>query len=141
VPSTTPTVHSSASSKKRKESALDDADHEGSSKCCGPRSSAAGTSKSNISAMDAALLTNFHGSMNHFSDIIQGNNLNQPHMILQEAVSRLNGEWGKQDKLTNGQKVVLLRLFCQELNIASMYITNTLGSLRYCWIKTELGPY
>jgi hypothetical protein len=107
----------------------------------GPQSSATGTSKSNISATDAALLTNFHGSMNHFSDIIQGNNLNQPHMILQEAVSRLNGEWGKQDKLTNGQKVVLLRLFRQELNIASMYIANTSGSLRRRWIKTELGPY
>ena len=79
--------------------------------------------------------------MNHFSDVIQGNNLNQPHMILQEAVSRLNGEWGKQDKLTNGQKVVLLRLFRQELNIASMYIANTSGSLHRRWIKTELGPY
>lgn len=91
--------------------------------------------------MDATLLTNFHGSMNHFSDVIQGNNLNQPHMILQEAVSRLNGAWGKQDKLTNGQKLVFLWPFCQKLNIASMYITNTLGSLRRRWIKIELGLY
>ena len=79
--------------------------------------------------------------MNHFSDIIQGNNLNQPHMILQEAVSRLNRQWGKQDKLTNGQKIVLLWPFHQELNIVSMFTANTLGSLCCHWIKTELGLY
>jgi hypothetical protein len=79
--------------------------------------------------------------MNHFSDVIQGNNLNQPHMILQEAVLQLNGEWGKQDKLTNDQKVVLLWLFRQELNIAFMYIANTSGSLHHRWIKSELGLY
>jgi len=41
----------------------------------------------------------------------------------------------------NGQKLVLLQLFHQELNITSMYIANTSGSLCHHWIKIELGLY
>lgn len=130
---------SSVSSKsKRKQSALGELDGQGSLKRRGARSVSA---SSPVSPGDAAILANFHGSMNHFSDVIHGNNSNNPHAIIKDATSKLNGTWGQEDCLTYGQKIVLLKLFRSVDYMASMYASMEDGRLRRGWVLSELIPH
>lgn len=79
--------------------------------------------------------------MNHFSDIVQVNNESQPHTILKDATSKLIGSWGVADKFTDGQKIVLLKLFRQDQAIASLYASNENSRLRRGYAMSELEPY
>ena len=82
--------------------------------------------------------------MNHFSDIVQINNESQPHTILKDATSKLNGAWGgggAADKFTNGQKIILLKLFRQDQAIASLYASTENSKIRCGYALIELAPY
>jgi hypothetical protein len=103
----------------------------------GPRT----TSKPNPQPGDMAILHRFQGSMNHFSYIVQIDNESQPHTILKDATSKLTGAWGVADKLTDGQKVVLLKLFRRDQAIASLYASTVNSRLRRGYVLSELEPY
>jgi hypothetical protein len=122
---------------KRKQPAVQDLDDHSSLKRRGPRT----TSKPNPQPGDTAILHGFQGSMNHFSDIVQINNESQPHTILKDATSKLTGAWGVADKLTDGQKVVLLKLFRRDQAIASLYASTVNSRLRRGYVLSELEPY
>lgn len=79
--------------------------------------------------------------MNHFSDIIHINNETQPHAILKDATSKLNGTWGAADKFTDGQKIFLLKLFRQDQAIASLYASTENSKIRRGYALSELVPY
>ena len=79
--------------------------------------------------------------MNHFSDMVQINNESQSHTILKDATSKLNGTWGDTDKFTDGQKIILLKLFRKDQAIASLYASNNNSRLRRRYILSELEPY
>ena len=79
--------------------------------------------------------------MNHFSDVVQLNNETQPHMILKDATLKLNGAWGVEDRFTDGQKIVLLRLFRQNQAIASLYASTENSRVRRGYILSELVPF
>ena len=80
--------------------------------------------------------------MNHFSDIVHLNNKSQPHTILKDATSKLNGAWGAADKFTIGQKIILLKIFCQDQGIASLYASTKNGQVvRHGYALVELAPY
>jgi hypothetical protein len=79
--------------------------------------------------------------MNHFSDVVQLNNETQPHTILKDATLKLNGAWGVEDRFTDGQKIVLLRLFRQNQAIASLYASTENSRVRRGYILSELVPF
>ena len=79
--------------------------------------------------------------MNHFSDVVQLNNETQPHMILKDATLKLNGAWGVEDRFTDGQKIVLLRLFRQNQAIASLYASTENSQVCRGYILSELVPF
>jgi hypothetical protein len=79
--------------------------------------------------------------MNHFSDIVQINNESQPHSILKDATLKLNGAWGTADKFTDGQKIILLKLFRQDQAIASLYASTESSRIRRGYALSELKPY
>jgi hypothetical protein len=79
--------------------------------------------------------------MNHFSDIVQINNEIQPHMILRDATLKLNGAWGVADRFTDGQKIVLMKLFHQNQAITSLYASTENSKIRRGYILSELTPY
>lgn len=139
APSSTgaPSQSSISSKGKRKYSAITDIDNQGSLKRRGPRSS----SGTNAPAGESAILHGFQGSMNHFSDVIHLNNETQPHTILKDATSKLNGAWGAVDKFTDGQKIVLLKLFRQDQAIASLYASTENSRVRRGYALIELQPY
>jgi hypothetical protein len=121
---------------KRKQSAVPDLDDHGSLKRCGPQSSG-----SKATPAESAILHGFQGSMNHFSDVVNLNNESQPHTILKDATSKLNGAWGTADKFTDGQKIFLLKLFRQNQGIASLYASTENSRVRRGYALTELEPY
>jgi hypothetical protein len=94
-----------------------------------------------ISSSDAALLMGFHGSMNHFSDVIHANNENQPQSLIRDAVSKLMGAWGQEDRFTHGEKVILMKLFRKDVSMATMYTMSTESRLRRDWAISELEAY
>ena len=79
--------------------------------------------------------------MNHFSDIVNLNNSIPPHNILKDAISKLNRAWGKADKFTTGQQIYLLKLFCHDQNIASIYASTENSRIRRGYALTELEQY
>jgi hypothetical protein len=79
--------------------------------------------------------------MNHFSDVVHLNNESQPHTILKDATSKLNGAWGVADKFTDGQKIVLLKLFRQDPGIASLYASTENSRVRRGYALIELEPF
>lgn len=79
--------------------------------------------------------------MNHFSDVVHLNNETQPHTILKDATSKLNGAWGAEDKFTDGQKIVLLKLFRQNQAIASLYASTENCRVRRGYALSELEPF
>lgn len=79
--------------------------------------------------------------MNHFSDVVHLNNESQPHTILKDATSKLNGAWGVADKFTDGQKIILLKLFRQNQGIASLYASTENSRVRRGYALIELEPY
>lgn len=79
--------------------------------------------------------------MNHFSDVVHLNNESQPHTILRVATSKLNGAWGTADKFTDGQKIMLLKLFRQDQGIASLYASTENSRVRRGYALAELKPY
>ena len=95
----------------------------------------------NIQPGESALLLDLQGSMNHFSHIIQTDNEVQPHKILKDATLKLNGAWGVADKFTDGQKIVLLKLFHQDQAIASLYASTENSRICHEYILSELAPY
>jgi hypothetical protein len=105
----------------------------------GPRSS--GSKVLEPPPAEAAILHGFQGSMNHFSDVVHSNNENQPHTILKDATSKLNGAWGVADKFTDGQKIILLKLFRQNQGIASLYASTENSRVRRGYALSELEPY
>jgi hypothetical protein len=126
----------SRSAGKRKQSSVPDLDEHGSVKRRGPR-----TSGSKPQPVETAILHGFQGSMNHFSNIVQLNNENQPHTILKDANLKLNGPWGAADKFTDGQKIVLLKLFRKDQAIASLYASTESSRIRRGYALSELEPY
>lgn len=122
---------------KRKQSAIPDLDDHGSLKRHGPRTS----SGLKAPPAESAILHGFQGSMNHFSDVVHLNNESQPHTILKDATSKLNGAWGTADKFTDGQKIILLKLFRQDQNIASLYASTENSRVRRGYALLELEPY
>jgi hypothetical protein len=122
---------------KIKQSAIQDLDNHSSLKHWGPWT----TSKPNPQPGDTAILHGFQGSMNHFSDIVQINNESQPNTILKDTTSKLTGAWGDADKLTDGQKVVLLKLFRRDQAIASLYASTENSWLHCGYVLSELEPY
>lgn len=138
TPSTSsPSISSISTRSKRKQSAITDPDDQGSLKRRGPRISSGNTA----SAGEAAILHGFQGSMNHFSDVVHLNNETQPHTILKDATSKLNGAWGTMDKFTDGQKIVLLKLFRQNHGIASLYASTENSRVRRGYVLSELEPH
>ena len=121
---------------KRKQSAIPDLADHGSLKRRGPR-----TTKSNPPPAESALLHGFQGSMNHFSDIVHLNNETQPHTILKDATSKLNGAWGATDNFTDGQKIYLLKLFRQDQGIASLYASTENSRIRRGYALSELAQF
>jgi hypothetical protein len=92
-----------------------------------------------ISSGDVALLTNFHGSMNHFSDVIHENNDTQPQSIVKDAMLKLMGAYEMEDKFSGLQKAKLLSLFQQNINAATIYVNTTDSMVRRLWAMNELG--
>lgn len=127
---------STRSAGKRKQSAIPDLDDQGSLKRRGPRNSG-----SKAQPVDSAILHGFQGSMNHFSNIVHLNNESQPHAILKDATSKLNGAWGAADKFTDGQKITLLKLFRENQAIASLYASTENTRIRRGYVLMELEPY
>jgi hypothetical protein len=136
----------SVSTGKRKQSALE-LDVQGSLKRRGPRRTSAPKAKNNapqpppLAPGESAILHGFQGSMNHFSDVVHINNETQPHTILKDASSKLNGAWGAADKFTDGQKIILLKLFRQNQAIASLYASTENSRVRRGYALSELEPY
>jgi hypothetical protein len=128
-----------SSAGKRKHSAIADFDSQGSLKRRGPRKSSG--SARTAPAGESAILHGFQGSMNHFSDVVHLNNETQPHSILKDATSKLNGAWGTEDKFSDGQKIVLLKLFRQNQAIASLYASTANSRVRRGYALSELEPY
>jgi hypothetical protein len=122
---------------KRKQSAVPDLDDHGSLKRRGPRTSASGSKQPG----ESAILQGFQGSMNHFSDAVHLNNESQPHTILKDATSKLNGAWGVADKFTDGQKIYLLKLFRENQAIASLYASTENTRIRRGYALSELQQY
>ena len=87
------------------------------------------------------MLHNFHDSVTRFSDVVHINTESQPHAILKDATSKLNGSWGTEDKLTDGQKIVLLKLFRQNQGIASLYASTENSRVRRGYVLSELEPH
>ena len=79
--------------------------------------------------------------MNHFPNVVHLNNESQPYTILKDATSKLNGAWGVADKFTDGQKIMLLKLFCQDQGITSLYASTENSRARRGYALVELEPY
>ena len=115
---------------------IPDLDDHGLLKRRGPQ-----TSCMNAPSAESAILHGFQGSMNHFSDVVHLNNESQPHTILKDATSKLNGAWGAADKFTDGQKIILLKLFHQNQGIASLYASTENSRVHRGYALIELEPY
>jgi hypothetical protein len=134
-------ARSVSSGGKRKQSAVPDFDdHHGSLKRRGPRSKPPQPPQAPANA-ESAILHGFQGSMNHFSDVVHLNNESQPHAILKDATSKLNGAWGVADRFTDGQKIILLKLFRQNQGIASLYASTETSRVRRGYALVELEPF
>jgi hypothetical protein len=142
-PSINPSLSTrSISSKgKRKQSAIPDLDDHGSLKRRGRQSHSSSSKVPELPPAEAAILHGFQGSMNHFSDVVHLNNESQSHSILKDATLKLNGAWGAADKFTDGQKIILLKLFRQDQGIASLYASTENGRVRRGYVLVELEPY
>jgi hypothetical protein len=139
--SSIPSQSSISSGGKRKHSAIADFDSQGSLKRRGPRKSSGSARTVPQAAGDTAVLQGFSSTVNHFSDVVHLNNETQPHSILKDASSKLTGAWGAQDKFTDGQKIVLLKLFRQNQAIASLYASTSNSRVRRGYALSELEPH
>lgn len=132
--SSTPSQSSIPSRGKRKRSVIADLDNQGSLKHRGARKSLG----INAPASKSVILHGFQGSMNHFSDVVHTNNKTQPHTIFRDATSKLNGAWGIADKFTDGQKIILLKLFHQNQAKASLYASTENSWVCHGYALSEL---
>jgi hypothetical protein len=79
--------------------------------------------------------------MNHFSDVIHANNENQPQSLIRDAVLKLMGAWGQEDRFMHGEKVILMKLFRKDVSMATMYTISTESWLHRDWAISELEAY
>jgi len=86
----------------------------------------------------AAVLSNVQGTLNRISDAIVKSVEATTQGVIQAAVEKINGAQGTEDKLTQAERLYLIRLLADQPNKASAYVAQHDPNLRRAWIRMEL---
>lgn len=133
---------SGGSKGKRKQSALDDVESQGSSKRHSATPSSRHSAQRNVNqTAGPALISNVSGSLLRLSDAMIQSVVSTTQGAIQAAVEKINGSQGMEDQLNITERAFLTRLVSDNANKASAYLAQRQSTNRRLWIRMELGPF